>query len=222
MLVSPTSRDVLSGRGRLTADLPAGRLGAHLGPADGAPAFDNWSYARADDGFAAGLSKRERSVRLGARVVDLEVALRAADADRAMALLPELTSLAQSFEATEHIVFSYISLEADLEAGQSSKRLLELSGEAAGFLNDATEPDHLALGRWAEAARLAAASGDVRFLRQKNVRRFPKRVVDLELPSGAAQVLDAIEGRLEARIDSRDLPELQRAFSALLAQAGNP
>lgn len=222
MLVSPMGRDVLSGRGVLTADLPASQVGAHLHSSDDVLPFDDWTSLRTGGGYLAGLSEQERSVRLGAQTVDLEVALRTASVERARALLPTLTDLVRSFKGAESSAVLYRSLGVSLEGGQEPRSLLGVSRKAASSLKNAADSNYLALGRWAEAGRLAAASGDVRFLQRRAVRRFPERAPDLELPVAAAQSLASIAERLAGGVDARELPELQRDFTAVLARAGSP
>ncbi len=204
------------------AGLDVADLGRQLSASD-STVYDaaGWSYARSSGGFSVGLDERERSFRLGVRLVDFEVALQRGDAGQALEVLPELTDLAGSFELTEHIVYSYGHLRDRLEAGEAPESLLDLSGQTAGFLEDAADASYLGLGKWAEAGRLAAGSGDLKFLQGRAIRRAPEQWVGLEIPPSASGALSELGERLADRPEAADLPELEAAFSALVAGAGS-
>jgi hypothetical protein len=73
----------------------------------------------------------------------------------------------------------------------------------------------VALGAWAEAARLAAARHDAAFFRARATRQALARAGRLDLPAARA-ALD----RLRAISDPPDWASLLRGATALLAAAG--
>ena len=218
-------RDVLSGRGLLTAELPVEQLSAHLDPAARQLApFDAtpWSYVRSDDAFTAGLPSCQRSFRAGVRAFDLHLALGRGGTQTALDILPELTALAGSFEVAEHVVYSFDYVRSALDRGERPEDLLPASAQASAYLDDVAESDCSRLGRWAGAGRAAAATGDLSFLNRSVVRDLPRRVRPEELSAQALDALDETAAVLAEEVSSGDLEELEASFAKLLALGGNP
>jgi hypothetical protein len=213
--------DLLSGRGLLTAELRVQRLAGHVGPSN--DAFrPGWSYSRggANGVYALGLSPSVRSVRLGVRLVDLEVALRAGDSNAAVLLLPEVEDLVGSFERAELLEIGYYELERQLGAGVPAESLRDDSASLAALTAHVALSEYFALGKWAEASRLAAGAGTTRFFRRRAVREFPARIAGLELSPEASAAFDGVAQRLEREVAASNLPDLAAAFSVLVKEAG--
>ncbi|MGB5163537.1 MAG: hypothetical protein WBQ27_20690 [Thermoanaerobaculia bacterium] len=197
---------------RLVAGSEAAALMNHTYSGDG------WSRTR---GFGALLNERQRAFRLGVRTIDLEIALRTSDGERAERLLHELADMASDLPLPEMILVSYNDLVERLELGEAPESLVDRSTGAASLVDDAAASPYYALGQWAEAGLLAASSGDAEFFRQRAVRRFSRDLEAADLPEELHGPLSRISLRLEQRVDHDDLEPLIEAFAQLIELGGN-
>ncbi len=188
-----------------------------------ADSFDGsrWSYSRGGGGYSLGLSEPERAFRLGVRLVDLELALRTRDTEGARGLLPEVSDLGSSFDGAEHIRLFYDQLESQLESGASASELLETSRLAAESVGEIAAGGYYALGKWAEAGRVAAATGNDRVLASGAMRELRAEIGDPDLPAAASAKLGRIDRALEGLSSGVDLADLAADFAGLISEAGN-
>ncbi|MGB5160560.1 MAG: zf-HC2 domain-containing protein [Thermoanaerobaculia bacterium] len=202
--------------GRLAENLVSTSKPSELVPL--AYSGDGWSRTR---GVGTGLNDRQRFFRLGVRTVDLELALRAGDAERATLLLHELSNLARDLPLPETILVSYDDLMERLERGEAPDSLTQRSAAAASLIPDAAEAPYLELGQWAEAGLLAAISGDADFFDRSFVRTYPEALKATELPEDLRAPLTTISAQLDQRVDDGDLASLTEAFTELVESGGN-
>ena len=147
--------------------------GAALGPAQYVAMLDDssdrlprdwngqpWTARRSAQDLA--VSPRARAVRLGARLVDLQVAVGtsdsatatiAADIARLVAGLPVSTAISERFA------------NIGSRAGETPERLQPDVDAAANAVRIAAGERHVDLGSWLEAARLAAVRRDAAYFR---------------------------------------------------------
>lgn len=131
-----------------------------------------WRRPRSGDACSA-CSPEEIALRLGAQTINLRVALKAGDrpaAQRAAGQSAALADAADIFTGLYEELGERLEveeLEALLEPAREAEELLAVS-----FGKGSPEARRFALGRWAEAGRLAALSEDARALR-RIVRRDP-------------------------------------------------
>jgi hypothetical protein len=174
--------EVLPATAELASALEAG--GAGIATA----AWEGWPEGR---GFA-GLGRETVSVRAGVRLMDLAAAVRAGELGAADAALRGLNDLFATAGAAKE-------LEEDLDAAQKSLRDgdAEALGRAAARLEagaeGALDPFNLAFGKWAEAGRLAAASGQAELFRSPAFTGFREVLGERELPQPVARVLGEID-----------------------------
>lgn len=158
------------------------------------------------------LTERQRSARLGAIMVELELAIRARDAERTGLLANGATFLVQNETAGGLLTPAFRQMK-EQAGGEPSALLPQVEGinETAASL---LEADWFALGGWTEAARLAAAGQDAEFFRSARTRRTLDRaaelVVDEEGASDAVRTLSAA-----AESDSLDWAALRTASGNL-------
>lgn len=127
-----------------------------------------WTAVRGDD-LGGALSPGERSarsVRAGAMLVDLEVAVQARDS----AMTRALASRVGRFDPQGSR--SGALHEIAEGAGGSPERLRPLVREATEQIAKRLDPDALRLGAWIEAARLAAVRQDAAFFRDRETRQM--------------------------------------------------
>lgn len=202
--------------GRLADRLAAGTEAAVL--ETNAYSGDGWSRTR---GFGSGLNETQRAFRLGVRTVDLDIALRAGDRQRAERLVQELYDMASDLPLAEMILVSYDDLLERLQGGETPESLTERSAAAASLTADAATEPYYSLGQWAEAGLLASSAGDRAFLGNRRTRRFLTELELAELPEELHPPLAMIAERLDRGVDESDLPPLAEAFGELVELGGN-
>jgi hypothetical protein len=203
-------------RGRGGADDP-GRYAALLG-APGLPAgweASPWTAAR-----AAGetLDPRARAVRVGARITDLEAAAAAGDPAGARQAAAEVGALLGDLPAAGPAASVYD--EIGRRAGEPAAALAPLREQGRRTAAALAGEEGVALGAWAEAARLAAARRDQRFFRAHATRRALQAAAgDAALPPSARSAVEGIRAALAAS-GAPDWDTVEREAARLLAAAG--
>jgi len=207
--VGVTALALARGRG---ADDDPGRYAALLAR-PGLPAGWNgapWTAAR-----AAGetMQPRARAVRIGARLTDLEAAATAQDSPAARQAAADVAALLEPLPAAGPATAVYAELGRRAgEPAAGRERGRRTAARLAGA-------DAVALGAWAEAARLAAARRDDAFFRARPTRRAVAHAAeDASLPADARAAAQRIRAALAA--GAPDWGALEAGASRLLAAAG--
>jgi len=191
-----------------------GRYAALLG-ARGIPAgwdASPWTATRAAD---APLAPRARAVRVGARITDLEAAAAARDAAGTRQAAADVAALLGSLPAAGPAASLYD--EVRRRAGEPAGALAPVLARGRGSAARLAGEDGVALGAWAEAARLAAARRDAAFFRSRETRAALDRAARAGALPGEARA--AVERLRRAGGGEPDWPALQRDATALLAAA---
>lgn len=183
-------------------------------PAAGVPKGyeDNHPWDRTRGGGGPGTEER-LAVRLGAYMVDLELAVRARDAEQTRLLVGRINARAQDVN-TGGLITNALQPVLRQAGGEPSAVLPELenASETATILLD---PDWLALGAWAEAARFAAVRQDAEYFRNARTRRTLDRAEALVGDhEGARDAVAGIRAAFEA--DPPNWTALKTAVDALL------
>lgn len=150
--------------------------------------------------------------RFGVLVTDLEIAARAHDAVSADTAAVRIDSL---FSHTRPLLAGDYSRMAAEPAAPSLAHVRRQAAETT----DALDRDMVELGRWAEAARLAAAHRQAEFFRS-GIGRHYVEAGDPEALNGAGR---AALGRVRNALGNRgvpDWPRLEQALVDLLEAAG--
>lgn len=180
-------------------------------PAAGLPAdYDArpWNQSRGGGGPTA---EDRRAVQLGAYMVDLELAVRARDAEETRRMAARAVYLAQDVMTGGQIA-EPLRRVADQAGGEPAAVLpdVQAANEAAATL---LGEDWFALGAWAEAARFAAARQDGDFFRSARTRRTLGRAE--ALVGGDEGARDAVAG-IRAAADPPNWMAMKTAVDALL------
>jgi hypothetical protein len=183
-------------------------------PAAGLPVdYDSsrpWSRTRGASGPS---TDERRAVQFGAYMVDLELAVRARDAEETRLMARRAELLMQDVTAGGLVATSLQAVTAQA-GGEPSAVLPDLdeANETAANLLDA---EWLVLGAWGEAARFAAARQDTEFFRSPRTRRTLDRAEALvEDHQGSLDALGGIRGAVGG--DPVDWTALRIAVDALL------
>ena len=194
--------------GRFVA-LLASRTGSLPAGLDANP----WGSVRGPD---QALTAGARAARLGARLVDLELAVQRRDT-MAAAMAADIIALLDWVPAAGPVSAMYRDIGA--RAGAPPRELEPHLARAARAAAALAGPDLVQLGAWAEAARIAAARQDTRFFHARQSRETLARadtLAGLTMPARAA--LGRVQPALAAGRTpdwsalGRDLTELLRAL----------
>jgi len=204
---------------RSTAEVPlAGLLtdGADLAVLAGSP----WKDDPSGLGFAGGAGRERTLVLLGVHLLDLEVALRAGEVERARDRLLRLRPLAE-LEGEREAVHDF----ALLLGGRPTRRLttdtlrarFEGARHSSGSGPAAERKSWIRFGEWVEAGRLAALSHHSRYFVHPAVRSGLREARSLALPEPTRRPLDAIEGLLKPHpVSETEWRRLERTFGQVL------
>ncbi|HEX6372321.1 MAG TPA: hypothetical protein VF006_25605 [Longimicrobium sp.] len=194
-----------------------GRFAALLGR-PGIPAGWNatpWTASRTPDET---LDPHARAVRIGARITDLEAAAAAGDSTAARAAAAEAGALLEPLAAGGPAAALYGELGR--RAGEPAGALAPLRERGRRTAARLAGEDGVALGAWAEAARLAAARRDAEFFRARATRRALERAAaDPALPASARGGVERIRAALAAA-SAPDWGAVEREAARILADAG--
>lgn len=174
-----------------------------------------WPVTR---GGGVTLEEQTLAVRTGARMVGLEVAARAGDAESTLLLAGNVASDLETTTAGIGTIAAK-GLEPLIDragAGAPAPELVTALQDAQGSVADAVDADWYALGAWTEAARLAAARRDTEFFRDRRTRRTLERADELVGNDEEARAaLSTIRASLRA--EPVRWPNLESALRSLLA-----
>jgi len=119
----------------------------------------------------------DASFRLGVQFVNLQVSLKANDADNAADSIAFILGLLKSGYVTADFQKDYTAVKIDLVNGKAPSSFLAQASRLANDSRDSFEPTSLDLGQWVEASRLATLAGDPRFFQQSETRSFLRRLL---------------------------------------------
>lgn len=164
---------------------------------------------------------RRTSVRLGAQLVDLELAAAAQDTTlrRLSSTVIEVLS-DSSMHGAAYAAGIYRQVEQKAAAGDFDVQPLLADGRKE--VQSLTDSDWLELGIWAEAARTAAARRDARFFASRTTRRVLDRAATLpDAEQKTLEALAAVRNALPAEGRATDWPGLKEKLGLLLNAAGS-
>jgi len=171
-----------------------------------------WSELR---GSGDALSPRARGVRIGARIVDLELLARSRDTSATRVAL-QVAALLDGIPAGSLAASAYRSL-AVTGTGTGTPSPAALGG-AASFAEQVAGDAEVRAGAWIEAARVAAVQRNESFFQPSRTRDAERGISSLEnLPASARAALAELSRLLAA--PPRDWPAIENALTALLREA---
>lgn len=212
---------VLAGVTLLPLAWTAGRPGAVSSPSQAVAMLDSrdaglpadwddrpWAVRRGD-----GLPAEERATaaRIGALAVDLEIAIRAGQAEERQLLLGQIQALLENTSGLAWAGFQEIAASTSTGREQQLAQLEAAMETATGVLNE----DFVALGGWAEAARFAAERRDTEFFRSPRTARTLDRAQPLLADDARGSAALTAIATARAAVPP-DWPALERAVDALL------
>ncbi|HEX8672994.1 MAG TPA: hypothetical protein VF710_13955, partial [Longimicrobium sp.] len=172
-----------------------------------------WGTTR---GVGDGLTNDARAIRLGVRLVDLELAVRGRDPATAQ-LATETATLLEGLTAAAP---SAIYHEVARRAGEPPERLEPFLDEGRKLVPQMAGEEQVKLGAWIESARIAAATRDDRFFASRATRSHLQRMArDPSLDPGARSGAERIRIAVETA-SAQDWSLLERELAGLLRSLG--
>jgi len=172
-----------------------------------------WGTTR---GAGDGLTDDARAVRLGVRLVDLELAVRGRDPATAQ-LATETALLLEGLSAAAPAGLYH---QIARRAGEPAERLEPLLREGRRLVPQMAGEERVKLGAWIESARIAAATRDQRFFASRANRSQLKRMAeDATLPPSARSTAARLRIVVETA-SAQDWSLLERELAGLLRSLG--
>lgn len=173
-----------------------------------------WTAARSPEDP---LTPEARSVRLGAVLLELEVAARAGD-EGAARLSEEAALLLAGFPGAGPAASIYRTVAGRLADAPAEAAALLPEGEAAALA--IADAERVRIGAWLQGARMAAARHDAAFFRTRATGAAIERLESLSAGAEEAEQLQRIRRALDAE-DAPDWTDIQSAATDLLARLGS-
>ena len=198
--------------------LATAELASALGSAGAACSADASGLLAGGFAFAGGTGPQEAALRAGVRLMDLAAAARGRELDGAGEALEGLARLLADAGLDR-------ALEDDLDAAREALAEADALAleRAVGRLEDGAEgaldPFHLALGKWAEAGRLAAASGENALFRSAPFVGFLEALGERDLPEPWAEAVRRVEELTAGEPGPGELRALERTLGRLIVGA---
>lgn len=180
-----------------------------------------WSVMR---GTTAMPDAADMAFRIGVRSIDLEVALRTRRLEQARILSERLAHLLSGLDPPALAVVGYRQLSREIEAHEESASpaaLLENSGALAALVAEELQLEvlNLTFGRWCEAGRLAAVSGNTELLTSDEFREFVPRLAERgDWDPEVVLEIERLRDLLQPELNDLQLAAIAVSFEAILAQ----
>ena len=180
-----------------------------------------WSTLRGGEGAgtAEPLAPRARAGRLGARLIDLELAVARRDT-AAAPIADEIATLLEGVPAGGPAAALY--RDVSRRAGSPPEELKPELTRARRAAARLAGPELVELGAWAEAARLASARQDVHYFGDRESRRVLERAAHrADLPAPALEVIHRLRFPPPPGVPV-NWPSRERELTDLLRTLGSP
>jgi hypothetical protein len=180
-------------------------------------------------GFRGGessLQEKAASFRAGVHAVDLQVALRRGDRDRATGAATDLLKTLRDLASVGPVKADYQQVSEWLESDRSPAEIADRAAAAEEDLIPLIDDErYYKLGKWAEAGRLAALAGDRRTLRSRSLRGGLEDLLEEApdedaLEEAVTDRLGAIRERLRGDLSDSDLDRLAADFTSIVGGDG--
>lgn len=210
------------GPGRLDGEgevlLKTADLASALGSAGAGSSADDSGMLSGRFEFAG--RSQTAALRVGVRLMDLAAAARGWELDGVDDALTGLASLVAEAEVDGAIEDELDMAREALAAGDARALERAVNRLEAGA-EDALDPFYLALGKWAEAGRLAAASGKWGYFSSPGFAGFLKKLGGRELPApeAEAEAVRRVEELTAGEPGPEELRELKKIFGQLILRA---
>ncbi len=165
-------------------------------------------------------SEVDSAFRVGVHSMDLEVALRTDRRDDATLLLRYMHGELDNIDLSDHLQLSYSDLLRQLEGGESFENALAGAAEIEEQAAELLDIEYgFAFGRWAEAGKLAAQSGNQKLLRSRVFGNMLSEIQRHEWTQEVDALLAEVESEISRANRTPDLPALERVFTSIINES---
>lgn len=166
------------------------------------------------------LEVKKASFRAGVHAVDLQLALRLGNRERATAAAEDLVETLRDLPDIGLLAGSYRHMAVELESEESVQEIARQATAAEDRLVGLINELYYELGKWAEAGRLAAAAGDRDTLRSHSLRGALEDFRAAGLDEDITARLGEIRERLWGDLSDDELERLERDFREIVGGEG--
>jgi hypothetical protein len=198
--------------------LSSAELAATLGSAGPASSADASGLLAGGFAFAGGAGPREAAFRAGVRLMDLAAAARGLELDGAGEALEGLARLLAD-AGLDRVLEDDLDAAREAVAEADALALERAVGRLEAGAEGALDPFHLALGKWAEAGRLAAASGETALFRSPAFVGFLEALGKRDLQEPSAEAVRRVEELAAGELGPAELRALERTLGGLIVGA---
>lgn len=171
-------------------------------------------------GEGSSVEEKRASFRAGVHAVDLQVALRVENRERATTAAKDLVDTLRDLPSVGPLPGSYQQLVDWLDSDRSLPEIAERAAAVDDQLTGLTNDLYYELGKWAEAGRLAALTGNREALRSSSLRGALEDFREAGLDEDVTARLDDIHERLRGDLDDEELLQLVRDFREIVGGDG--
>jgi hypothetical protein len=172
----------------------------------------------------------DTAFRFGVQLVNLEVSLRAKDADGAGDVVAGILGILKAQPSSQELTDAYKSMRVGLaDSNKKPEQFLPVATRLGQESRELFESTPLDLGQWTEAGRLAAFAHNPSFFQQRETRTFLRRLLwrdklhdllridDSKLDSVTRSSLEQIAGVVsKGNLQSSDYDELKQQLDKIL------
>jgi hypothetical protein len=173
----------------------------------------------------------DTAFRFGVQLVNLEVSLRAKDADGAGDVVASILGILKAQPSSQELTDAYRSMRIGLaDSNKKPEQFLPVATTLGQKSREWFDPTPLDLGQWVEAGRLAAFAHNPSFFQQSEARTFLRRLLwrdklhdllridDPELDPATRDSLAQVAGIVsKGNLRPSDYDELKRQLDKVLA-----
>jgi len=186
-----------------------------------------WAVTRGAPSREVSGTQRARSVlesrlafRLGARTVDLQIALRRGDTALAGRLASEIQETLNGLEFSQMVGARYADLRSRLST-ETLARSIDRATSVERELRDLLDSPSFAFGQWVGAADLAAQAHDASFFESSHGARFIQSTTPADsLAAEDIDALRAIDARMKQGLTDPALDEIHEVLQTIIRRRG--
>ncbi|HEY9226389.1 MAG TPA: hypothetical protein VIP11_07085 [Gemmatimonadaceae bacterium] len=185
-----------------------------------------WAVTRGSDEAGAGTvavgsQESKLAFRLGARTVDIQIAVQRGDTTVALRLIAEIQETLKSVGYAELIAQTYDDLKDHLASDPLARSIERASDAEREVYQHLKGSPSFEFGQWVAAADLAARTHDAAFFDSSRGTAFVRSRAAGGLTGDDSTALQEIDGRLTKGADERALDDVHTVLEGVIRRRGS-
>ncbi|MBF0289948.1 MAG: hypothetical protein HQM14_19200 [SAR324 cluster bacterium] len=176
--------------------LPGARQSVHLLTLKNTPSSLlelTFEQENSSPAFKSRHTRRQEAVKLGVRLIDLEIALEASDPAQVADYLRIINKVLEQFETDRFLIEQNEKVVRQIQEEKSFQKLNGMSIKIESSFRDRPEERYLEFGKWVESHRLAALTKNADFFEnQIGVRFFKTYINDESIPPRVQEIMEQL------------------------------